>query len=108
MPLPNPTPSQLDQTQILQRVFDQSTDQLRADCNITLDQISGEVNVELDAADGDNVAISDGVNTVTTTNVGGKTGLDVNVLNANINIDISSLMIEQFTHQFIKLNLCFL
>lgn len=82
MPAPtNPNKSQLDATQILQRVMDESTDKIRVDSSISINQIQGEVSVELDAADGDNVAISDGTNTVTTTTIGADVGLDVNVIN---------------------------
>lgn len=82
MPAPvNPNRSQLDATQILQRVMDESTDKIRVDSSVSINEIQGEVSVELSAADGDNVAISDGTNTVTTTVIGSDVGLDVNVLN---------------------------
>lgn len=95
MPIPtNPHLSDLDQTQILQRSFDESTDRLRVDADLTVDSVVVEVeldyhndsvaigdpstdgilkiypngsidaNVEVDAADGDNIAISDGTNTL--------------------------------------------
>lgn len=60
----NPNPSLLDQQQILQRVFDGTNDKLRVDSSISVTTIAGEVNVELSAADGDNVAISDGTDTL--------------------------------------------
>lgn len=82
MPEPvNPNRGNLDPTQILQRAFDELNDKIRVDSSISINQITGEVSVELDAADGDNVAISDGTNQVTTTVDGSKVGLDVNVLN---------------------------
>lgn len=90
MPAPtNPNRSDLDQTQIIQRAFDESTDRLRVDAEITAQSITVEVdldyqddsvsigdpvtngiltiypngsidaNVEVDAADGDNIAIQD-------------------------------------------------
>jgi hypothetical protein len=82
MPAPvNPNRSLLDATQILQRVMDESTDKIRVDSSVSITEIQGDVSVELSAADGDSVAISDGVNNVTTTVIGPDVGLDVNVLN---------------------------
>ena len=82
MPAPvNPNRGNLDPTQILQRAFDETTDKLRVDSSVSISEIQGEVSIELDAADGDNVAISDGTNQVTTTVIGADVGLDVNVLN---------------------------
>lgn len=81
MPAPvNPNRGNLDQTQILQRAFDESTDKLRVDSSVSITSITGDVAVEIDAADGDNIAISDGVNQATITPVGPKNGLDVNVI----------------------------
>lgn len=96
-----PDYTELDQNQIVQRVFDEAEDRLRVDAQVTATvsgpfdvaitaatdniairntsnnnellinpdgsintQISGEVNIEVNAADGDNVAISDGLDTL--------------------------------------------
>lgn len=91
MPAPtNLNAGQLDQTQILQRAFDESTDKLRVDSSVSINSITGEVNVELNAADGDNVALSDGTNTVTTTINGSNVGLDVNIINDLLTVTTSS------------------
>lgn len=61
MPTPNLNPGQgnLDQTQILQRAFDETKDRLRTDGTFT-GTIEAEVSVEIDAADGDNIALASG------------------------------------------------
>jgi hypothetical protein len=58
-----PKPTKLDQTQILQGSFDEDTGRLRVDAAVSA--TIGTLSVEIDAADGDNIAISDGVNTLT-------------------------------------------
>ena len=68
------TPSTLDQQQIIQRVFDETNDQLRV--NATVTATLGETK------------ITDGTNDATLTAVGPKYGLDVNILN-DITVDIS-------------------
>lgn len=83
MPAPtNPNRSQLDQEQIIQRVFDESTDKLRVDSSISVTSITGDVTVDIDAATGDNIALAneDGSTKVTVTTIGSKNGLDVNVI----------------------------
>ena len=89
MPAPtNPNAGQLDQTQILQRVFDESTDKLRVDSSISVNSITGEVSIELNASDGDNVAIAnaDGSKKASVTTVGSSNGLDVNIINTAVPI----------------------
>lgn len=81
MPL-NPTPSQLDQQQILQRVFDKDNDTLRTDAFIQIDTINADLSVEIDAADGDNISISnaDGSKKASITTQGSIQSLDVNIV----------------------------
>lgn len=81
MPL-NPTPSQLDQQQILQRVFDKDNDTLRTDAFIQVDTINADLSVEIDAADGDNISISnaDGSKKTSITTQGSIQSLDVNIV----------------------------
>jgi hypothetical protein len=74
MPGPNAPYTKLDSSQVIQQVFDESTDRLRVDATVT-------------ASIGD-VKITDGTNDATITQVGPKYGLDVNVLN-DIFVDIS-------------------
>lgn len=84
MPVPtNPNRGNLDQTQIMQRAFDEAADKLRVDASVSIASISGDVAVEIDAADGDNIAIAnaDGSKKASITTVDAKNGLDVNVIN---------------------------
>jgi len=68
-----PPPSRLDLQQILQRSFDGATGKLRVDAAVSA--TIGTLAVEIDAADGDTIAISDGVNNLTINPDG---SLDVN------------------------------
>ena len=65
---PNLKPSKLDDRQIFQRSFDETTDRLRVDAEVTA--TFGTVEVVIDAKSGDNIAISDGTNTVSVTPAG--------------------------------------
>lgn len=99
MPAPvNPNRSELDQQQILQRAFDESTDRLRTDGTFT-GTIIGEVSVEIDAADGDNIALSnsDGSKKVTVTTVGSKEALDIRVADGSVNVS-NTLITEPFDY----------
>lgn len=83
MPGPNAPYTNLDQTQVMQRVFDEAQDRLRVEANVVVESVIGEVSVEIDAADGDNIALAnaDGSKKVTVTTDSGKNGLDTNVIN---------------------------
>lgn len=110
MPAPtNPNRSNLDQTQIFQRAFDEATDRVRVDADISID--SATITVETDYttdsmaigdpatnnilkinADGsidanvlishvdDSIRLGDGTNLITSTAALGKQGLDVNII----------------------------
>lgn len=69
--MPAPPASKLDHTQILKHSFIDSTGELRVSATASI----GTVDVVIDAAGGDNIAISDGVNT-----------LDINA-NGSINVE---------------------
>lgn len=69
---------------VLQRVYDETNEALRTTATAV---ISGTINVELDAADGDNVAISDGVNTLAI-NPDGSINTNLNV--ASLDIELSA------------------
>lgn len=58
-------PSKLDSNQVLQHAFDDSTQSLRtlSSAVVNVDNLA----IEIDAADGDNIAISDGINKVQVT-----------------------------------------
>lgn len=55
-------PSLLDMPQIIKAIYDEPNNRIRVDTGATFN-ISGELEIAIDAADGDNVAISDGTNT---------------------------------------------
>lgn len=78
----NPGLGNLDQTQIMQRVFNENTDRLRTDAEVT-GSFTGDINCEIDAVDGDNIAIAnaDGSLKATLSIVDGKNAIDVNVAN---------------------------
>ena len=69
-------PTLLDQQQVIQAVYDEALNRLRVDigANITL---GGDLEVAIDAADGDNIAISDGTNTMVVNPNG---SIDVNII----------------------------
>lgn len=79
--MPPPPMSMLDFTQILQRVFDEANGRLRTDAAATV--VAGSLEVIISHVD-DSIRIGDGTDLVTTTTVGPKVGLDVNVVNAGV------------------------
>lgn len=92
----NPNKSDLDQTQILQRVMDEATDRLRTDAAVS---IVGDVTVDIDAATGDNIAIAnaDGSKKVTVTTIGLQNGLDTNIIGGEVNTS-NTLITEPFDY----------
>lgn len=85
---PNAPYTQLDDSQVIRQAFDETTDRLRVDAEITA--TIGVLEVEIDAADGDNIAISDGVKDVTITSVAAKNGLDVNIINTEVPVELAA------------------
>jgi hypothetical protein len=85
-------PTLLDSSQVIQAVYDEALNRLRVDigANITL---GGELEIFIDQAD-DSIRIGDGVNLVTTTTVGPKIGLDVNLIGGTIS---ASVALDAFT-----------
>lgn len=83
----NPDRTLLDMNQILQRAFDQSNDKLRVDAVVSLDGTVSEVVI---SHTDDSIRLGDGTKLASLTTVGGKNGLDVNVIN-DIALDISHL-----------------
>ncbi len=109
----SPLNTKLDSEQVLKRSYDETKNRIRVDADVTA--TVGVVDVVIDAASGDNIAISDGTNTLlinpdgsinavvdvilshvndsvrlgdgtnlfTSTTVGPKTALDVNVINSS-------------------------
>lgn len=89
----NPNLSKLDDTQILNRVFDPLNDRLRTDAQIT-GNISGPQEIIINHVD-DSISIGDGTDLVTTTTVGADVGLDVNVIGGSVSI--SGAITGEFT-----------
>lgn len=75
---PAPTPSKLDQQQILQGAYDEASGELRVQANVTAN-ISGTQEVLISHTD-DSIQLGDGTNLVTATPVGSDVGLDVNIV----------------------------
>lgn len=80
--MPPPPFSLLDFQQIIQRVYDQEINRLRVETGATF-TLGGELEVSIDAASGDNIAISDGTNSLVinpdgSINVAGSFSLDPN------------------------------
>jgi hypothetical protein len=72
---PNVPYTGLDADQVLRQSFDESEDRLRVDAQVTA--TIAVLEVDISAADGDNIAISDGVKNVTISTEGAKNALDV-------------------------------
>lgn len=73
--------TELDSTQVLRHVFDETQDRLRVDAAVSMD--AGQLDVVIDQAD-DSIRIGDGTNLVTTTQDSGKVALDVNIISSDI------------------------
>lgn len=109
----NPNRSNLDQTQILQRSFDESKDRLRVDANINIDSATiivetdyntdsmaigdpststllhvntdGSINADVVLnANSDSIRLGDGTNLNTMTTVGSKKGIDANIIGGSV------------------------
>lgn len=76
--MPPPTPSLLDWSQIIQRVFDEPNGRIRTD--VVYSPNPGSIEVIISHTD-DSIRLGDGTNLNTITQVGSKYGIDVNVLN---------------------------
>lgn len=75
----NPNKQPLDVQQVLAGAFDSVEERLRVDAEVSA--VLGTVECVIDASSGDNIAISNGIDTVTlSSGIGGKVGLDVNVI----------------------------
>lgn len=100
MPTPNLNPGQglLSTEQIHQRAFDETKDRIRTDAEFS-GTISGDITVEIDAATGDNISLNspDGSKPVSVTTVGGKNGLDVNLVDNSVRVT-NALITEPFDY----------
>lgn len=77
--------SQLSQENVLRDVHDPVTQALRTNATATI-VVPGGLEVDIQHTS-DSIKIGDGVNLITSTNVGGKQGLDVNIISAlNLNL----------------------
>lgn len=91
----NPS-SLLSPGQIAQNVYDENTDRIRVDAQYT-STIAGELEVSIDSTE-DSVAIGDvSGNKVTTTTVGPKVGLDVNIAAGTVTLSNTSIEIKGAT-----------
>jgi hypothetical protein len=70
--------TKLDGFQVIKLVYDETLNRLRVDTGATI-TLGGELEVAIDQAS-DSIRIGDGVNLVTTTTIGPKVGLDVNII----------------------------
>jgi hypothetical protein len=76
-----PIQSDLDTSQVLNRVFDEPNGRLRVDANATL-TTSGQLEVVIDHTE-DSIRLGDGTSFITSTTSGGKVALDVNVIGSS-------------------------
>lgn len=83
--MPSPPPSSLDANQVLQHSFEEASGRLRVDAAIS--PAGGATEVIIDHAD-DSIRLGDGTDLVTTTTVAGDVGLDVNIINTSIPVDL--------------------
>ena len=70
--------------QVLQNVYDEADNRLRVDAQLTA-VIPGPLEVAIDQAT-DSIRLGDGTNLITATIIGGKTGLDVNIVGGTITL----------------------
>lgn len=75
----NPNVTQLDQQQIIQRSFDSDNDRLRVDAEVSV--VIGTIDVNIQHTE-DSIRLGDGTNYLTSSQVSGKNGLDVNIINS--------------------------
>ena len=80
--MPPPIPSLLDQNQILQGSYDETTGTLRTTATATV--VGGDITVETSHTH-DSIRLGDGTDYFTSTQVGPKNGLDINVINSSLN-----------------------
>lgn len=77
--------TKLDFQQVIQNVYDEATNRLRTDSATVLD--GGDLKVQMSHTE-DSVRLGDGTSFLTSTTIGPKIGLDVNILNTlNVEID---------------------
>lgn len=83
----SPLNTKLDAAQVIRRAYDETNNRLRVDAEVTA--TIGTVDVIIDAASGDNIKISDGVNTLTV-NPDGSINIspDTSILVANSTIQV--------------------
>lgn len=98
LPFPKST---LDSGQVLQFAFNEETGKLRTEAQVTA--VIGEVQIESSAADGDNIAISDGVNTLDINPDGSINTNIINTLNVSGSVDALFVGINQFTYNEISI-----
>lgn len=76
----------LDSSQVIQYVYDESTQSLRTTATATI--VGGDLTVDTSHLE-DSMRLGDGTNFLTSTTVGPKVGLDVSVINGDLEVDLS-------------------
>jgi hypothetical protein len=75
----------LDSNQVIQYVYDESTQALRTTALATI--VGGDLTVDTSHTE-DSMRLGDGTNFLTSTTVGADVGLDVNIINAELEVDL--------------------
>lgn len=96
---PNPLNTKLDANQVLIRSYDESENRLRVDSKVTA--TIGSVDVIIDAASGDNIKISDGVDTLAVNPDG---SINVIVQDITLNKNNDSVEVFQASHDNLNAN----
>ncbi len=76
----------LDSNQVIQYVYDETTQSLRTTATATI--IGGDLTVDTSHTE-DSMRLGDGTNYLTSTTVGSKVGLDVSIINGDLDVDLS-------------------
>lgn len=95
----NPLNTKLDANQVLIRSYDEVENALRVNAKVTA--TIGSVDVIIDAASGDNIAISDGVDTLSVNSDG---SINVIVQDITLSKDNDSIEIFQANHDNVNVN----
>jgi hypothetical protein len=86
--------SLLDPEQIIQKVYEESTDRIRVDAEVAFPEDALEIAI---SQDDDSIRVGGGGPLVTATSNGPKTGLDVNLINPS-GVDVNLLNTEGLTN----------
>jgi hypothetical protein len=87
--------SPLDFTQVLRSAYDDAKNRIRVDAEFSA--TIGTIEVIIDHTN-DSIRLGDGTDLVTTTTVGSDVGLDVNIINGSIDVNVSGISIPVITN----------